>query len=697
MGKIIGIDFGTTNSRVAVLEGGKPIVIANEEGSINTPSVVAFSGENMRLIGQAAKRQTLTNPERTAASIKRDLGVNRTVRVNGVQYYPEHISSMILRRLKEIAENYLGETVYDAVITVPSCYNDKQRRAVIAAGRIAGLNPIRIIADTSASAIAYAPEEQEERVMLVYSLGGGTFDASIVEAGDGIFEVLSISGNSHLGGDDFDQRIAEYLADQFRKENGIDLTRDRIAIKRLKEVAENARIELNEVNTAYISVPYITADASGPKHLNTNLTRTKFNELTRDLVDTTIECVRRALDDAHISADQVDTIIMTGGCVRIPAIQNAVRQLTGKNPVGDFNPDESAAIGAAIYAGLLNGEIQNLILLDATPMSFGIETEGHVFTKLIDRNTTYPHIKSQEFSTAADGQTTVEMHILQGENKEAGKNITVGKYRLTGIAPAQRGVPQIEVDFGIDRNGILSVSAKDKANNREWQVITDSGINMSEDEINQCLRAEEDYADRDRKRREAIETMKYADDLIFESEKTLRSIGDKLSAEDRETLRAEIAAFRKVREGNNADEIRNAMEVCTQRIYSVLARGYFQPEDTARKPNVVLTEDQREVAAMMLPILDDLVRAVQAAEQSSDKQLKKGVELIQKKMEKIYEQLGITEIDCLGKEFDPELEESVDSDIEKYGKPGTVCQVVQKGYMIGDEVFRHAKVVVVPK
>ncbi len=465
MSKIIGIDLGTTNSCVAVMEGGQPTVIANAEGSRTTPSVVAFTKDGERLIGQVAKRQAVTNPERTVISIKREMGTSYKVNIDGKQYTPQDISAMILTKMKETAESYLGEKVTQAVITVPAYFNDSQRQATKDAGRIAGLEVLRIINEPTAASLAYGLDKEENQKILVYDLGGGTFDVSILDIGDGVFEVLSTNGNTRLGGDDFDQRIIDYVADQFRKENGIDLKQDKIACQRLKEAAEKAKIELSGTTTANINLPFITADATGPKHLDVTLTQAKFNELTADLVDATVEPMRKALKDAGLTVDQINKVILVGGSTRIPAVQEAVKKVTGKEPFKGINPDECVAIGAAIQGGVLGGEVKDVLLLDVTPLSLGLETEGHIFTKLIERNTTIPTSKSQVFSTAADGQTTVEIHVLQGERQMAYDNKTLGRFQLTGIAPAPRGVPQIEVTFSIDNNGIVNVSAKDEATN----------------------------------------------------------------------------------------------------------------------------------------------------------------------------------------------------------------------------------------
>ena len=576
MSKIIGIDLGTTNSCVAVMEGGQPTVIANAEGSRTTPSVVAFTKDGERLIGQVAKRQAVTNPDRTVISIKREMGTTYKVKIDGKDYTPQDISAMILSKMKETAESYLGETVTQAVITVPAYFNDSQRQATKDAGRIAGLDVLRIINEPTAASLAYGLDKEENQKILVYDLGGGTFDVSILDIGDGVFEVLSTNGNTRLGGDDFDQRIIDYVAEQFKKENGIDLKQDRIAAQRLKEAAEKAKIELSGTATANINLPFITADATGPKHLDITLTRAKFDELTSDLVEATVEPMRKALKDAGLSVDQLNKVILVGGSTRIPAVQEAVKKVTGKEPFKGINPDECVAIGAAIQGGVLGGEVKDVLLLDVTPLSLGLETEGHIFTRLIDRNTTIPTSKSQIFSTPADGQTTVEIHVLQGERQMAYDNKTLGRFQLTGIAPAPRGVPQIEVTFSIDNNGIVNVSAKDKATNNEQKITITASTNLSEDEINQRVKEAEQYAEQDKKRKEEAETLNRADSLIYETEKTLRENGDKLSDEDKNTVQNEIDAFKKVREGNNTEEIKNALDAFTQKVYAIFGKIYQQ-------------------------------------------------------------------------------------------------------------------------
>ncbi len=584
MGKIIGIDLGTTNSCVAVMEGGEPVVIPNSEGARTTPSVVAFTKDGERLVGQVAKRQAITNPDRTVISIKREMGTAHKVNIDGKAYTPQDISAMILQKMKAEAEAYLGETVTQAVITVPAYFSDSQRQATKDAGRIAGLEVLRIINEPTAASLAYGLDKEGTQKILVYDLGGGTFDISLLEIGDGVFEVLATNGNNRLGGDDFDERVINYIAETFKKDTGIDLKKDRMAYQRLKEAAEKAKIELSGVMSANINQTFISADASGPKHLDMTLTRAKFDELTAELVDMTVGPTNQALKDAGLSAAQIDKVILVGGSTRIPAVQTAVKRITNKEPFKGINPDECVAIGAAILAGVLGGEVKDVLLLDVTPLSLGLETEGHIFTKLIERNTTIPTTKSQVFSTAADGQTTVEIHVLQGERPMAYDNKTLGRFQLTGIPPAPRGVPQIEVTFNIDRNGIVNVSAKDKGTGNEQKITITASTNLTEDEIKQRVKEAEQFADADRKHKEEVETVNRADTLIYEIEKQLRESGDKLSSEDKATVQSEIDAFKKVRESNNADQIKTAMENFTQKVYAVFGKLYQQAGGEGQMP-----------------------------------------------------------------------------------------------------------------
>ena len=576
MGKIVGIDLGTTNSCVAVLEGGEPVVIANAEGARTTPSVVAFAKNGERLVGQVAKRQAITNPDRTVMSIKREMGSNFKVKIDDKEYTPPEISAMILMKLKQDAEAYLGEKVTQAVITVPAYFSDSQRQATKDAGKIAGLEVLRIINEPTAASLAYGLDKEGNQKILVYDLGGGTFDVSLLEIGDGVFEVLATNGDTRLGGDDFDQRIIDYLAGEFKKENGIDLAKDKMALQRLKEAAEKAKIELSGVMTSNINLPFITADASGPKHLDMTLTRAKFNELTADLVEKTVGPLRSALKDAGLTANDIDKVILVGGSTRIPAVQEAVKKITGKEPHKGINPDECVAIGAAIQAGVLGGEIKDVLLLDVTPLSLGIETLGGVFTKLIDRNTTIPTKKSQVFSTAADGQTSVEIHVLQGEREMASYNKTLGKFILSGIPAAPRGVPQIEVAFDIDANGIVNVTAKDKGTGNEQKVTITASSNLSKDEIDNAVKEAERFSEEDKKHKEEIEVRNNADSLIYNTEKTLKDMGDKIDSADKAKVEAEVAATKKALESNDLDAIRSATEKLTQVSYDVFGKIYQQ-------------------------------------------------------------------------------------------------------------------------
>ena len=576
MAKTIGIDLGTTNSCVSVIEGGEPVVIANAEGARTTPSVVAFSKDGERMVGQVAKRQAITNPERTVSSIKREMGSAYKVNIDGKSYTPQEISAMILQKLKADAEAYLGEPVRQAVITVPAYFTDAQRQATKDAGKIAGLDVKRIINEPTAAALSYGVDKENDQKVMVYDLGGGTFDVSIIEMGDGVQEVLATAGNNRLGGDDFDKRIIDWMVKSFRTETGIDLSSDKMAMQRLKEAAEKAKIELSGVTTSSINLPFITADQTGPKHLDLTLTRAKFNELTSDLVEATMGPVRSALSDSGLQISQIDKVLMVGGSSRIPAVQEAVQKLIGKEPFKGINPDECVAIGASIQAGVLGGEVDGLLLLDVTPLSLGVETMGGIMTKIIDRNTTIPTKKSQIFSTAADNQTAVDIHVLQGEREMAAYNTTLGRFQLTGIPAAPRGIPQIEVTFDIDANGIVNVSAKDLGTGKEQKITISSSTNMSKEDIDKAVKDAEQYAAEDKKRREEVDAKNEAENLAYQAEKLVNENGDKLMADDKTALTTKAQAVKDAIAKNNIDMISAAKEDLQKSLYEVSAKLYQQ-------------------------------------------------------------------------------------------------------------------------
>lgn len=577
MGKIIGIDLGTTNSCVAVMEGGEPVVITNSEGARTTPSVVSFQANGERLVGQVAKRQAITNPDKTIISIKRHMGTDYKVKIDDKNYSPQEISAMVLQKIKADAEAYLGEPVTQAVITVPAYFNDSERQATKDAGRIAGLEVLRIINEPTAAALAYGLDKMDSnQKVLVYDLGGGTFDVSILELGDGVFEVLATHGDTKLGGDDFDQKIIDYIAETFKSENGIDLRNDKMALQRLKEAAEKAKIELSSSMQTNINLPFITADATGPKHIDLNLTRAKFNELTHDLVQRSIEPMKKSLQDAGLSINQVDKVILVGGSTRIPAVQEAVKNFTGKEPSKGVNPDECVAVGAAVQAGVLTGEVKDVLLLDVTPLTLGIETLGGVATALIERNSTIPTKKSQVFSTAADGQTSVEIHVVQGERQMAADNKTLGRFTLSGIAPAPRGIPQIEVTFDIDANGIVKVSAVDKGTGKEANITITASTNLSDEEIDKAVKEAERFAEEDKKRKESIEVKNNADQVAYQTEKTLGELGDKVSAEDKAKVNEKLEALKAIKDGEDLEAIKKAMDELTQEFYAISSKIYAE-------------------------------------------------------------------------------------------------------------------------
>ncbi len=594
MGKIIGIDLGTTNSCVAVMEGGEPVVIANAEGARTTPSVVAFSKNGERMVGQVAKRQAITNPDRTIISIKREMGTSHTVDIDGKKYTPQEISAIILQKLKADAEAYLGSPVTEAVITVPAYFTDSQRQATKDAGKIAGLDVKRIINEPTAAALAYSIDKEEDQKVMVYDLGGGTFDVSIIEMGDGVQEVLATAGNNRLGGDDFDKRIMDWIVDGFKKENGIDLSADKMAMQRIKEAAEKAKIDLSGMSQTDINLPFITADANGPKHYETTLTRAKFNELTADLVEATMGPVRQALSDSGLKTGDINKVLMVGGSSRIPAVQEAVKKFIGKEPFKGINPDECVAIGAALQAGVLGGDVKGLLLLDVTPLSLGIETMGGVCTKVIDRNTTIPTKKSQIFSTAADGQTSVEINVLQGEREFAKDNKALGLFHLDGIAPAPRGIPQIEVTFDIDANGIVNVSAKDLGTGKEQSITITSSTNMSKDDIDKAVKEAEQYAAEDKKRREDVDAKNAADQMVYTAEKTVADLGDKLTEEEKNDINTAKDALKEAVKSENMEDIKAKQEELQKKLFAVSEKVYKAAQEEAAKQGDAAGAEQAE-------------------------------------------------------------------------------------------------------
>ena len=591
MSKVIGIDLGTTNSCVAVIENGEPTVITNTEGARTTPSIVGFAKNGERLVGQVAKRQAITNHDRTVVSIKRDMGSDKKVKIDDKEYSAPEISAMVLQKLKADAESYLGTPVTQAVITVPAYFSDSQRQATKDAGRIAGLEVLRIINEPTAAALAYGLDKDKDQKIMVYDLGGGTFDVSILDIGDGVFEVLATAGNNKLGGDDFDQRVMDYLVAEFKKESGIDLSTDNMAMQRLKEAAEKAKIELSSTATANVNLPFITADSTGPKHLDITITRAKFEEIVGDLVEATVGPVNQALKDSGLTFDKIDKILLVGGSTRIPLVQETVKRLTGKEPYKGINPDECVSIGAAIQAGVLTGDVKGLVLLDVTPLSLGIETYGGVFTKLIERNTTIPTKKSQIFSTAADGQTSVEVHVLQGEREIAAYNKTLGRFSLTGLPPAPRGVPQIEVTFDIDANGIVHVTAKDMATNNEQKIAITASSNLTEEEIDKAVKEAEAHASEDKKKKEEVEVRNNAESFVYNTEKTLKELEGKISDDEKSKVEAEVAAVKKTLEGTDTEAIKSATEKLTQVFYEISQKLYAEQQQAGAGANAADTDN----------------------------------------------------------------------------------------------------------